>query len=169
MPCQASELKESTVNFYQVNQYKTFKLEFGGGYLCCPDGPFGGWQLMRQLQVGDILFHYNSRNREVLGISKVIEIGKHKGSWAAAARVIPGTPCIRYVGRHMSESAFSKKRALEMRKRWADYLEVHAAPKKQGNFGKLLSEVPQRYLIELETGMGYDFLAKHGISFAALR
>ncbi len=155
------------MNFYQVNQNTTFRLEFPGGYLCCPDGPFAGWPEMKKLQVGDILFHYNSTCGAVLAVSRVITIGKHKGSGTTTACVISGTQCRQYTGSHLSMAAFSKKKAAKMQEKWRDYLEVHTAvhtpPKKQGNFGKLLPRVPLCYLIKVEDSKGRAFLAKHGI------
>ena len=30
------------MNFYQVNQKMSFEREFNTGYLCCPNGSYGG-------------------------------------------------------------------------------------------------------------------------------
>ena len=82
---------------------------------------------MKELQSGDILFHYNSTRGAVLGISRVIDIGQHKGGASRTACVIPGTQCIQYTGRHLSEDDFSVTEREHYRRLYSSYLEVHTA------------------------------------------
>ena len=58
---------------------------------------------MKKLERGDILFHYNSTCGAVLGVSRVISIGQHKGLASETANLIRGTQCIQYSGKHLSE------------------------------------------------------------------
>src|ERR1017187_176267 len=76
----AATKEKKSMNFIQVNQRSTFEREFRSGYLCCPEGTFAGWQYMTALQIGDIIFHYNSPQQAVLAISLVSRIGQHKGT-----------------------------------------------------------------------------------------
>jgi hypothetical protein len=127
------------MRFYQVNQNTTFDREFGGGYLCAPDGPY--WTAMKELQRGDILFHYRSSAQSVRGISRVTYIGHHKGPYAPTARVLPITQCIQYTGAHLSEESCGEARRSDLRRKYATYLEVHTSPLRQGDFGKVIRSI----------------------------
>ncbi len=111
------------MKYYQVNQRETFAREFGQGYLCCPEGNWGGWPLMKELRTGDAVFHYNSTRGAVLGISRVVDIGHHKGL-SSGVSVINGTQCIRYRGHHLSEGEFSDERRRHLRKQYPTHYEV---------------------------------------------
>jgi hypothetical protein len=160
------------MNFYQVNQrkIKTFEREFNEGYLCSPSGNREGWQLMKELRTGDILFNYNSTCRPsgaVLGISQVTNIGQHKGT-ASQTAALPGTQCIEYSGRHLSEMTFSEKDRAHYRQKYPSYLEVHTVPLHGGNLGKLLSRTPQAYLVPISDVDARKFLHKWKIDIEGL-
>ena len=157
------------MNFYQVNQKRTFEREFTAGYLCSPNDKWGGWPLMQVLQSGDILFHYNSPCGAVLGISRVIDIGQHKGVASKTAYVIPNTQCIQFTGRHLSEDDFSPKEREHYRQKYASYFEVHTVPLRKENLGKLLPQTPQRYLIRISDGEARRFLDERRIRLDDLK
>jgi len=150
------------VNFFQVNQRSTFKREFRSGYLCCPDGPYGGWQRMKALQIGYLIFHYNSVRQAVLGISRVIAIGQHKGATAHSAAQLPGTQCLSYEGPHLSEDDFAPQKRLHYRK-YPMCLEVHTIPCIEGKLPKLLRRVPQAYLVPVPDREALNFLNENKI------
>ncbi len=144
--------------FYQVNQRMTFEREFRGGYLCAPAGKRGGWPLMKELRTGDVLFHYNSPSGSVLGISRVSHLGPHKGSEWDASHVLPGTQCIEYVGRHLSEDDFTPEDRQKYRQNYPRYFEVHTIPIRRANMGKLLSRTPMAYLVQINVPAAERFL-----------
>lgn len=151
--------EDSGMNFYQVNQRRTFEREFKGGYLCSPSGRRKGWLFMKTLQLGDVLFNYNSTPRgAVLGISKVTGIGRHKGPLSDAAKPIPDTQCLEYSGRHLSEADFSRKDREHYRQRYSNYLEVHTVPLLERNLGKLLIRSPLDYLVSVDRDLALCFL-----------
>ena len=155
------------MNFYQVNQRqrKTFEREFNEGYLCSPSGNWGGWPLMMALRSGDILFHYNSRRQAVLGISRVTNIGQHKGTSSQTA-VLTGTQCIKYSGRHLSEDYFSPKRREHFRQNYPSYFEVHTVRLHghgKANLGKSLTTPRQVYLVSISDAEARSFLKKWGL------
>lgn len=155
------------MNFYQVNQNMSFEREFKNGYLCCPNARYAGWPLMKKLEKGDILFHYNSTCGEVLGISRVIEIGQHKGTSLKSER-IRGTQCIEYSGEHLSEDDLS----LEQREKnqvYATYLEVHTVPLLRGNWRKLLLRSPQVYLVQIDNEKALRFIEERKIRLDDLK
>lgn len=156
------------VRFFQVNQRSTFEREFRSGYLCCPDGPYGGWPCMKTLQVGYIIFHYNSMWQAVLGISRVIAVGKHKGATAHSAAQLPGTQCISYQGTHLSEDDFASHERLRYRK-YAKCLEVHTIPCIERKLPKLLRRVPQVYLVPVSDREALKFLSENKISLDELQ
>jgi hypothetical protein len=158
------------MNFYQVNQNTTFERELRGGYLCCPNDRWGGWPLMKQLRRGDILFHYNSTHRAILGISKVIDIGQHKGTASNAVHIIPGTQCIQYTGKHLSENDLGlKQKEHNKYKGYTSYLEVHTIPILKKNLGKLLSQTPQVYLVKIKDEEARCFFKEWGIALDDLK
>jgi hypothetical protein len=157
------------MNFYQVNQNRTFEREFNAGYLCSPNGKWAGWPLMMALQTGDILFHYNSKRGAVLGISRVTNIGQHKGTASQTARVIQDTQCIQYSGRHLSEGDFSPRLREHYRQKYSGYFEVHTAPLRMADLGKLLPLTPQAYLVPISTEVARSFLQKGDIRIEDLR
>ncbi len=154
------------MSFYQVNQRRTFKREFTGGYLCAPSGNRGGWQIMKMLRNGDILFNYNSTcagGGAVLGISRVTNIGQHKGTASRTAHVISGTECIQYSGHHLSEDDFSLKEREHYRQRYPSYFEVHTVSLHKANLGKLLPKTPRVYLVQIRNAEALHFLRKWGL------
>jgi hypothetical protein len=157
------------MRFYQVNQNQTFEREFEAGYLCSPDGRWAGWPLMKALQPGDVLFHYNSKCRAVLGISRVAIIGQHKGAASQTARVIPDTQCIQYSGRHLSEEDFSPRLREHYRQKYSGYLEVHTVALRMANLGKLLPLTPQVYLVPVSKEVARSFLQKADIRIDDVR
>lgn len=157
------------MSFYQVNQNRTFEREFKAGYLCSPNGKWAGWPLMKALQPGDILFHYNSKCRAVLGVSRVANIGQHKGTASQTARVIPDTQCIQYSGRHLSEEDFSPRLREHYRQKYSGYLEVHAVALRMANLGKLLPLTPQVYVLPISSEVAQRFLQKRHIRLGDLR
>jgi hypothetical protein len=161
------------MNFYQINQRKrkTFEREFNEGYLCSPSGNRGGWRLMKELQTGDTLFNYNSTWRPsgaVLGISQVTSIGQHKGM-ASQTAVLPGTQCIEYCGRHLSEMTFSQKDRAHYRQNYPSYFEVHAVPLLRKNLGKLLPKTPQEYLVRIDGALARSFLQNGDVRLEDLK
>jgi hypothetical protein len=156
------------MKFYQVNQDRTFEREFEGRYLCSPNGSWGGWRLMQELQSGDILFHYNSTHGAVLGISRVIDIGQHKGVSSRTACVIQGTQCIQYTGWHLSEDDFSVTDREHYRQKYSSYLEVHTVPLHKENLGQLLLRTPQKYLVRISDREARRLLEKWGIRLDSL-
>lgn len=163
------------MNFYQVNQRTTFEREFTRGYLCSPSGDWGGWPLMKKLQTGDILFHYCSVARgpsgrgAVLGISRIIDIGKHKGIASQNVAAILGTQCIRYTGRHLSEQDFEPTLREHYNSRYPDCLEVHTAPLRRLNLRKLSDATPQAYLFQVRDEVAERFLQENGIQLEESR
>lgn len=147
------------MNYYQVNQNETFTHEFRQGYLCCPEGSRGGWPLMRDLRAGDVLFHYNSSRGAVLGISRVVKIGRHKGTASSHVSVIDGTECIQYRGKHLSEAEFDYNRRRHLAEKYPTYYEVHAERILERNLGKLLDRTPQVYLLAIDKAVAERFLA----------
>lgn len=156
------------MKFYQVNQKNTFEREFNAEYLCCPNGVWGGWPLMKELRNGDILFHYNSICRAVLGISRVTDMDHHKGVASEPAFVIPGTQCIQYDGRHMSESDFPVGEQKKIRENYSSFLEVHTVRFYKKNLGRLLRRSRQVYLDSIHDGEARNFLAAAGIRLDTL-
>jgi hypothetical protein len=124
---------------------------------------------MKTLQIGDILFHYNSSCGAVLGISRVTRIGRHKGIASQTARVIPDTQCIQYSGRHLSEEDFCPKLREHYRQKYSGYFEVHTVPLRMANLGKLLPMTPQVYLVPISNEVAQSFLQKRGIRLEDLR
>jgi hypothetical protein len=158
------------MGFYQVNQRRTFAREFKAGYLCSPSGNRAGWQLMTDLRSGDILFNYNSTCGAVLGISRVTNIGQHKGTASQTARVISGTQCIQYFGRHLSEDDFSPKDREHYRQNYPSYFEVHTVPLRRANLGKLLlPRTPIAYLVPISNAVAGRFLQQWDIRLEDLR
>jgi hypothetical protein len=151
------------MRFYQVNQNRTFEREFKEGYLCSPNGNWGGWPLMKTLQPGDILFHYNSKCGAVLGISRVANIGQHKGTASRTARVIADTQCIQYSGRHLSEDDFTPRLREHYQQKYSGYLEVHTVPLRKANLGKLLPQTPLVYLVPISHDVARSFLQQTDI------
>jgi hypothetical protein len=151
------------MKFYQVNQKGTFEREFNGEYICCPNGNAGNWPLMKDLRKGDILFHYNSTRGAVLGISRVIDIGQHKGVASKNPFVIPGTQCIQYLGVHLSDPDLTSSQRENNRKRYPSYLEVHTAQLYKKNLGKLLPISHQAYLEWIGDTAARSFLADRRI------
>lgn len=123
---------------------------------------------MKELTTGDILFHYNSRRGAVLGISRVVHIGQHKGGASKAAKVIPGTQCIFYSGRHLSYDDLTLKQQ-EGHKKYSGFLEVHTVPLLKRNLGKLLHNSPQVYLLRIPDGEARDFIKNRSISLDDLK
>ena len=152
------------MNFFQVNQRSTFEREFRSGYLCCPEGTFGGWQYMMALRIGDIILHYNSPRQVVLGISRVIAIGRHKGAAADSAAQRPGTQCISYEGHHLSEDDFPPKQVSHYRR----YFEVHTIPCIGRKLPKPPHRVPQAYLVPIPDREALNYLNENGISLDQL-
>ena len=151
------------MKYYQGNQNETFDREFAQGYLCCPEGNWGGWPLMRELRRGDVVFHYNSSSGAVLGISRIVGIGHHKGAATLSSSVIEGSQCIRYLGQHLSEADFDDRRRQHMRQKYPTYNEVHTAPILRKNLGKLLERTPQVYLLSIDERVAERFLSDHGV------
>lgn len=123
---------------------------------------------MKTLKKGDILFHYNSTRGAVLGISRVIEIGQHKGSAPEIANVIQGTQCIQYSGKHLSEDDLTLKQK-ERNERYLSYLEVHTVQLRKGNMGKLLAHTPQVYLLRISDKEAQRFIQAQGIRHEDLK
>jgi hypothetical protein len=123
---------------------------------------------MKALQAGDILFHYNSKCRAVLGISRVTNIGQHKGAASQTAHVIPDTQCIQYSGRHLSEEDFSPRLREHYRQKYSGYFEVHTVPLRMANLGKLLPLTPQVYLVPISDEVAQSFLQKGDIRLEGL-
>ena len=136
------------MKYYQINQRETFAREFSQGYLCCPEGNWGGWPLMKELRTGDVVFHYDSSLSAVVGISRIADIGHHKGL-SSDVSVIAGTQCIGYRGRHLSEAQFSEHRRRHLRQAYPTYYEVHTTPILKKKLGKLVSRTPHVYLWSL--------------------
>jgi hypothetical protein len=157
------------MNFYQVNQKKTFDREFTNEYLCSPIGSWGGWPLMPGLQAGDILFHYNSRAGVVVGISRVAKIGKHKGLLPQVAHVLRGTQCIQYSGRHLSEADFNSIERQHYGQKYPSYFEVRTQRLRRANLGKLLKRSPQTYLVKLSAHEAQSFLNHSQIRLDSLK
>ena len=147
------------MKYYQVSQRETFAREFAQGYLCCPEGNRGGWPLMRELRTGDVVFHYNSPSRAVLGISRIVNIGHHKGTATSDVSVVDGTQCILYHGRHLSEADFGDRRG----RAYPTNYEVHAARILKQDLGKLLVRTPQVYLLSIDKAVAESFLANRGV------
>jgi predicted outer membrane repeat protein len=121
---------------------------------------------MKALRSGDILFNYNSTcagGGAVLGISRVTNIGQHKGTASQTARVISGTECIQYSGRHLSEDDFSPEEREHYRQNYPSYFEVHTVSLHRANLGKLLSKTPQVYLVPISNAEARSFLQKWGL------
>ncbi len=156
------------MSFYQVNQRSTFKREFWGGYLCCPEGPYGGWPYMMALRSGDVIFHYNSPRQAVLGISRVIPPGQHKGAAADSVTQRPGTQCILYEAHHLSEDDFTPREVSHYR-RYPRCLEVHTIPCVERKLPKLLRSVPQAYLVLIPDREAVNYLNENKISLDQLQ
>lgn len=156
------------MEFYQVNQKNSFEREFKAEYLCCPDGKYGGWPIMKELRKGDVLFHYNSTRRAILGISRVTDIHQHKGVASERAFVIPGTQCIQYDGKHLSEADLTMKQQVDYRKNYGGYLEVHTVCVYEKNLGRLLPRSRQVYLDRIGDAEARNFLATAGIRLDTL-
>src|ERR1700740_2546782 len=146
------------MRFYQVNQSDTFETEFPANYLCCPNARYGGWPLMLEMRVGDILLHYKSAARSILGVSRVTAPGTHSGPRAGRWFVVSGTCCIQYFGTHLSEASFCESRQAQMRELYSSYLEVHTMPIVRRHLGKFLRSSPQRYLVALDSPGAMRFL-----------
>jgi len=155
------------MRFYEVNQRKTFKREFWSGYLCCPEGPYGGWPYMMDLQDGDIIFHYSSRRQAVLGISRLAPIGQHKGAAADAAQR-PGTQCISFEGPHLSKDDFTLEETSH-HQNYRGCLEVHTIPCMERKLPKLLRSVPQAYLVLIPDREALSYLNENQISLDQLQ
>ena len=123
----------------------------------------GGWPLMLRLQPGDIVFHYNSHAEAVLGISRVVNIGQHKGSATSNPSEIAGTRCIRYHGEHLSKDHFSAPRRRYLREKYPTYYEVHTDPLLEGRLGKLLARTPQAYLLSIDSTIAERFLIANAV------
>lgn len=149
--------------YYQVNQRDTFDQEFSGHYLCCPAAGYGGWPLMRELRAGDIVFHYSSKYQAVLGISRIVAIGEHKGK-SKSHSVIEGTQCIRYDGRHLSEAAFDQTRRDKLRNNYPAYYEVHTEQIVPRKLSRLLTRTPQAYLVPIDDELAQQFLVKNQVT-----
>lgn len=151
------------MKYYQVNQRETFHREFTQGYLCCPQGKWGGWPLMQQLRTGDIIFHYHSPSRAVVGVSCIVNIGHHKGSTSSYPSAIEGTQCLRYQGQHLSEADFGPRRRLHLRETYLTYNEVHTEPILKRPLRKLLGKTPQAYLVAIDERVAERFVSDCGI------
>jgi hypothetical protein len=104
----------------------------------------------------------------VLGISQVTNIGQHKGTAPQTVRVIPGTQCLQYFGRHLSEDDFSPEDRAHYRQKYPSYFEVHTVPLHRGNLGKLLSRTPLVYLVQISDAEARNFLHKWEIRIGEL-
>ena len=152
------------MRFYQVNQSDTFDFEFPGNYLCCPNAGYGGWPLMWEMCAGDILVHYKSAARSILGVSRVTTPGIHRGSTTDRWLVIPGTCCIQYCGVHLSDASFREARRVDLRANYSSYLEVHTTPIVRRSLRKYLERSPQKYLVELDPPGVMRFLEENAIA-----
>ena len=111
------------------------------------------------------MFHYNSLSGAVLGISRIVNIGHHKGVATSTVSVIEGTQCIRYQGQHLSEADFDHHRRQHLREAYPTYNEVHTAPILKKKLGKLLVRTPRAYLLSIDEGVAKRFLSDRGVRF----
>lgn len=90
---------------FQVNQNE--RLEYEACILCAPDDARGGHELMRLLDVGDVLFHYDSRRQLTHRVSvvEVVDLSDPRLSRfdpLGATRRVSAT-CVAYSGRHLTQ------------------------------------------------------------------
>ena len=106
--------------YYQVNQSYRDHHEFKNEYLCAPDSGIWHHELMKKLNIGDIIFHYYSGTQKIFGISKV------KIIQSALIKNFQNqiNNCCLYKGQHLSYSEMTSKQRQSQIK-YSSFLVVH--------------------------------------------
>ncbi len=95
-----------TGRYYQVNQ--TNHLETSAGVLVAPDDARGGHELLRAMQPGDVVFHYNSQWKRTWAVSVIepyaLEDERLAGWIHRIRRLRPdgSIVCLPYFGAHLT-------------------------------------------------------------------
>ncbi|MDP2317163.1 MAG: hypothetical protein Q8P41_30020 [Pseudomonadota bacterium] len=96
---------------FQVNQNNT--TETSAGILCAPDDRRAGHGLLRSLRPGDILFHYNSKERRTHAVSVVEPMNESDvrlDPWRPLERIRTRGACfLAYSGRHLTQDQPSER------------------------------------------------------------
>lgn len=148
--------------YYQVNQAYSNNVEFKKEYLCAPDQEIEHWEILKDLQVDDILFHYSSLDKRVFGRSRVVELGHHKG--AEGAKILEETSTFRiYEGDHLSLKHMSTEAKAAEADRENRYIEVHTKIIEVKYLGLNFFEGKRVYCIRIDTPLAEKRLGK-GVS-----
>lgn len=138
--------------YYQVNQAYKNHHEFGKGYLCAPNLDLKHWQILKTLEVGDIIFHYSSHDKRIFGLSEVVELGPHKG--LENALLEEGNSVYRtYRGEHLSLRHMSPSAAKAEKKHGDFYIEVHVSALFKRSYGENMCEGKQVYCVEVDPAL----------------
>ncbi len=145
--------------YYQVNQAYPNKTEFKNEYLCAPDQEITHWEILRELKIDDILFHYSSIDKRIFGLSKVVGIGSHKGQEGAKELEI-GESFRVYEGEHLSLKHMTSDAKAAERDRVERYIEVHSKIIQEKYLGGNFFEGRQGYCARIDTAMAEKRLGK---------
>ena len=145
--------------YFQVNQAYSNKTEFKNEYLCAPDQEIAHWEILKELKVDDLIFHYSSIDKRVFGLSKVIEIGPHKGQEGAKELELGETFRV-YEGEHLSLKHMAPDAKAAERDRVERYIEVHTKIIQEKYLGGNFFEGRQVYCARIETPLAEKRLGK---------
>ncbi|RZA11253.1 MAG: hypothetical protein EOP10_33390, partial [Proteobacteria bacterium] len=145
--------------YYQVNQAYSNNVEFKKKYLCAPDQEIEHWEILKDLRVDDILFHYSSLDKRVFGRSRVVELGPHKGP--EGSKVLEETETFRtYEGEHLSLKYMSTDAKAAEADRVQRYIEVHTKIIEEKYLGLNFFEGKRVYCIRIDTPLAEKRLGK---------